>query len=92
VRGKGRPPGYIDLMADLDCDCGQRLMWLVCESRASPTLARQLWRCTSCEQFTWYLERPPWPDGLLDGMLSVAPFREFLSEQEAEIARDAYGA
>jgi hypothetical protein len=35
---------------------------------------------------------PPWPDGLLDGMLTVAPFREFLREQETEIAREAYGA
>jgi hypothetical protein len=80
------------LVAGLICDCGERLAWLVCESRASPTLARQLWRCTSCERFTWYLEHPPWPDGLFDGMLTVAPFGEFLHEQESEIARDAYGA
>jgi hypothetical protein len=79
-------------VTDLICDCGQALGWLVFERRASPTLARQLWRCTSCERFTWYLEHPPWPDGLLDGMLMVAPFREFLHEQELDIARSAYGA
>ena len=79
-------------MAGLTCDCGQALEWLLAESRASPTLARQLWRCKSCERFTWYLEHPPWPDGHLDGMLTVAPFREFLREQEAQIARNAYGA
>jgi hypothetical protein len=38
------------------------------------------------------LEHPPWPDGLLDGMPSVAAFREFLREQETEIACNAYGA
>jgi hypothetical protein len=89
---RGSAHGYVVLVADLICDCGRGLVWLVCESGASPTLARQLWRCTSCERFTWHLEHPPWPDGLLEGMLSVAPFRQFLREQEAEIARDAYSA
>jgi hypothetical protein len=79
-------------VADLICDCGQFLGWLVCERRASASLARQLWRCTVCERFRWYFEHPPWPDGLLDGMLTVAAFRKFLREQEAEIARNTYGA
>jgi hypothetical protein len=78
-------------MAGLICDCGERL-WLVSESRASPTLARQLWRCTFCERFRWHLEHPPWPEGLLDGMLMVAPFREFLRQQQVEMAEDAYRA
>jgi hypothetical protein len=90
VRGVSR--GYIGPVAGLICVCSKPLGWLVCEERASPTLARQLWRCTSCEDFMWYLEHPPWPDGLLEGMLKVAPFREFLREQQAEIARSAYGA
>jgi hypothetical protein len=71
------------LVAVLICDCGEPLVWLVSENRASPTLARQLWRCRSCEQFRWHLEQ-------LNRMLTVAPFREFLRQQQAEMAEDAY--
>ena len=71
---------------------GQRLVWLVCESESVAHPCSSALACTSCERFTWYLEHPPWPDGLREGMLTVAPFRQFLREQEAEIARNAYGA
>lgn len=66
-------------------------MWLVSEVRkqsfpdaCSPALALYV----LCERFRWHLEHPPWPDGLLEGMLMVAPF--FLGQQQAEMAEDAY--
>lgn len=89
---RAAPHGYLDKVAALICDCGQHLAWLVCERRASPTLARQLWCCTSCERFRWHLEHPPWPDGLFVGMFAVASSREFLRKQQVEIARNAYSA
>jgi hypothetical protein len=66
--------------------CGQPLVWLVAERRASERLAHQLWRCTACERFRWYVAHPPWSEGVP----VVVPFFEFLRQQQAEMSKDAY--
>ncbi len=80
--------GYRPLIEQPICECGQPLVWLVAERWASDLLSRQLWRCTACERFTWHFEHPPWSNE--EGILRLPLFIEFLREQQAEIAQDAY--